>query len=151
MKLRKATQVNLDKTFGGVRPLTMLEESLKAIEGHVASRKNQARQQRPTGTVYPPSKISSEIKHRAVGQVLEINALVCEDSIKHKKTLCRSPTDYEKFFNIIERASAEAAKECMGVPIGARSTTADAFDQPEVTLETRLGITQAIIPDRGSV
>ena len=43
--IKKATQVNLDKTSGGVRPLAMLEESPKAIEGPVASRTNQARQQ----------------------------------------------------------------------------------------------------------
>ena len=66
----------------------MLEESLKAIEGPVASRKNQARQQWPTGTVYTLSNISSEIKHRAAGQVLKIDVLVCEDNIKHNKTHC---------------------------------------------------------------
>ena len=40
--IRKATQVNLDKTSDGVRPLTMLEESRTAIEGPVASITNQA-------------------------------------------------------------------------------------------------------------
>ena len=30
-KIKKASQVNLDKAFGCVRPLTMLEESLKDI------------------------------------------------------------------------------------------------------------------------
>ena len=35
----------------------------------------------------------------------------------------------------------------MGVPIEASSTAADAFDQLEFTIETRLGITPAIIPD----
>ena len=84
-KIKKATQVNLDKTSGGVRPLKMFEESLSAIEGPVASRKNQARLQWPTGNIYPPSTISGKIKHRAAGQVLEIDALVFEDSIKHKK------------------------------------------------------------------
>ena len=116
-KIRKATQVNLDKTSGGVRPLTMLEESLKAIEGPVASRKNQARQQWPTGTVYPPSNISGEIKRRAAGQVFEIDAFVCKVSMKYKKSLCGSPTDYEKLFNFSEKAPAEANEECMGVPI----------------------------------
>ena len=52
-EIKTATQVNLDKAAGGVRPLAMLEESLKAIEGPVANRKNEGRQQWPTGTVYP--------------------------------------------------------------------------------------------------
>ena len=38
-EIKKATQVNLDKAAAGVRPLMMFEESLKAIEGPVASRK----------------------------------------------------------------------------------------------------------------
>ena len=37
---KKAIQVNLDTTNGGVRPVTMLEELLKTVEGPVASRKN---------------------------------------------------------------------------------------------------------------
>ena len=93
----------------------MLEESLKAIEGPVASRMNQPRLKWPAGTVYPSSNLSGEAEHREAAEVLQIDALVCEDSIKHKKPFCRSPTDYEKYFNIIERASAEAAEECMGI------------------------------------
>ena len=110
-------KVNLDKAFGGVRPLTVLEESFKAIEGFAASRTNQARQQWSTGTVYPPSNISGEIKRRAAGQVFEIDAFVCKVTMKYKKPLCGSPTDYEKLFNFIEQAPAEANEECMGVPI----------------------------------
>ena len=37
--LKNATQVHLDKPSGGFRPLTMLEESFKAIEGPPARRK----------------------------------------------------------------------------------------------------------------
>ena len=50
-EIKKATQVNLDAA-GGVRPLTMLEEFIKAIKGPIASRKNQAPIQLPIGTVY---------------------------------------------------------------------------------------------------
>ena len=44
-------QVHLDKPSRGVRPLTMLEESFKAIEGPVARRKTEARRSWPDGTV----------------------------------------------------------------------------------------------------
>ena len=79
----------------------MLEESLKAIEGAIASRKNQARTQLPIGTVYSSSKSIREAEHRAAATVLQIDALVCEGSTKYNKPLCRSPTDYENKFNII--------------------------------------------------
>ena len=93
---KKAIQVNLDKANGGVRPITLLEESLKAVEGPVASRQNKEIQKWPTGNVYPPVNISSKIKKRAASDVLQTNALVYEDTTKHKRPLCRSPTDYEK-------------------------------------------------------
>ena len=72
-----------------------------------------------------------------------------EDSKKQKQHLCRSLTDHEKYFNIIERASAEAAEECMGVPIEARALTAEAFENLTITIETRWGPTPAVVPDRG--
>ena len=150
-EMKKATQVNLDKAAGGQKPLTMLEESLEAIEGPVACRKNKARQQWPTGTVYPSSNISGEAKRRAAAEVLNIDALVFEDNIKHTMPLCRSPTDYEKYFNIIERASAEAAEECMGVPLETRAPTAEAFESLTITIETRWGPTPAVVPDTGYV
>ena len=96
-KIGKATQVNLEKAFGGVRPLTMSEESLKAVEGPIASRNNQARTQWPTGTVYPDSNISGEAQHRAAAYVLQIDAIVFEDNVKVKKSSCRSPTIYKKY------------------------------------------------------
>ena len=101
--------------------------------------------------MYPSSNISGEVKHRAAAEVLEVDALVCEDSIKHKKPLCRSPTDYEKYFDVIERASAEAAEECMGVPVEARALTAEAFENLTITIETRWGPTPAVVPDKGYV
>ena len=96
-KIRNSDQVNLDKISRGVRPLTMLEESLKVIEGAIASKKNQARTQLPIGTVYPSSNIAGEAEHRAAATVLQIDALVCEDSTKYNKPLCKSPTDYDFF------------------------------------------------------
>ena len=93
--------------------------------------------------------MSGEADHRAAAEVIQIDALVCEDSMKHNKPLCRSPTDYETIFNIIERPSAEAVDECMGVPYQARSMTGDAFDHLQITIETRWGEAPAIIPDRG--
>ena len=64
-----AVQVNLDKPSGGVRPLTMLEESFKAIDGPVARRKIKARHAWPDGTVYQPFNFAGEIAKRAAREV----------------------------------------------------------------------------------
>ena len=129
----------------------MLEETLKAIEGPIASRKNQVRAQLPIGTGYQSSNVSGETEHRAATAVLQVDAFVCEDNIKHCKPLCRTPTDYKKFLNIIERASAETVEECVGMPTQARSTTAESSDNVKIYVETMWGDTPDIAPDRGYV
>ena len=88
-----AAQVHLDKPSGGVRPLTMLEESFKAIEGPVARRKTEARRSRPEGTVYQPFNLAGEVGKRATSDVLCIDGLVCEDAMKYNRDFCRTPTD----------------------------------------------------------
>ena len=80
-----AIQVHLDKSSGGVRPLTMLEESFKAIEGPIARRKTLARRTWPDGTVYYLFNLAGEVAKRATSEVLYIDALVCEDAIRYKK------------------------------------------------------------------
>ena len=69
-----AIQVHLDKASGGVRPLTMLEESFKAIEGPVAHRKTKARRAWPDGTVYQPFNVAGEVNKRAAPEVLNTDA-----------------------------------------------------------------------------
>ena len=83
-----AIQVHLDKPSGGVRPLTMLEESFKAIEGPIARRKTRARRTWPDGTVYFPFNLAGEVAKRATSEVLNTDALVCEDAIRYKKDFC---------------------------------------------------------------
>ena len=91
-----AIQVHLDKPSGGIGTLTMLEESFKAIEGPIARRKTRARRTWPDGTVYFPFNLAGEVAKRATSNVLNTDALVCEDAIRYKKDFCRTPTDYEK-------------------------------------------------------
>ena len=91
-----AVQVNLDNPSGGVRPLTMLEESFKAIERPATRRKTEARRGWPDGTVYQPFNFAGEIAKRDAPKVLYTDALVCEDAMKYNTEFCRTPTDYEK-------------------------------------------------------
>lgn len=112
---RMAAQVKLDKPSGGVRPLNMLEKSFKAIEGPVARRKAEARSTWPNGTVYLPFILAGDVAKRAPPEVLYTDALVCDDAMKYNRQFCRSPTDYEKYYNVIQPASCEAVEECMGI------------------------------------
>ena len=95
--VKKAIQVHLDKPTGGVRPLTMLEESFKAIEGPPARRKAWARRVWPVSTVYCAFNLAVEIYKRVASEVLYTDALVCEDATESNRPFCRTPTDYEKF------------------------------------------------------
>ena len=93
---KMAVQVNLDKPSGGVKPLTMLEKSSKAIEGPVARRKTQARNAWRDGTVYQPFNLAGEVAKRAAPEVLYTDALVREDAMKYNWEFCRTPADYKK-------------------------------------------------------
>ena len=93
---KKAIQVHLDKPSGGVRPLTMLEESFKAIEGPIARRKTQARRTWPDGTVYYQFNLAGEVSKRATSEVLYIDALVFDDAIIYKRDFCRTPLGLRK-------------------------------------------------------
>ena len=118
---KTAIQVNLDKATGSAQPVAMLEELLKAVEGPLANMKNNETRKLQIGTVYPPRNISGELDQSAASEVLHTDALVCEDSTKHNMPLCRSPTVYKKYCDVTERASSEAAEECIGIPNEARA------------------------------
>ena len=109
--------------------------------------KNKERRNLPIGTVYQPTNISGQRGQRAASDVLHTDALVCEDSTTHNMPRCRSPTDYETYYNVIERASSEAAEECIGIPNEARALTAEAFEGLSIEIETRWVPTPAVKPD----
>ena len=148
---KMAVQVNLDKPSGGVRPLTMLEESFKAIEGPIARRKTEARRGWPDGTVYQPFNFAGEIAKRAAPEVLYTDALVCEDAMKYNKEFCRTPADCKTYYNVIQNAPCEAVEECMGVPVEATATTAEAVSGLSIVIETKWVFTTPIGPNKGFV
>ena len=135
--IKKAIQVHLDKPTGGVRPLTMLEELFKAIEGPPARRKASSRRVWPDGTVYQAFNMAGEIYNRAASEVLYTDALVCEDATGSNRPFSRTPTDYEKFFNIIQTAVCEAVEECMNIQSCSSELTSEAFSNLLVFIETR--------------
>ena len=84
----------------------MLDESFGAIEGPAARRKTEAMRYWLDGTVYQPFNMAGEVAKRATSEVLYTDARVCEDAM-----FCRTPTDYEKYYDVIQTASCEAVKE----------------------------------------
>ena len=76
---------------------------------------------------------------------------MCEDAIKYKRHFCSTPTDYEKYYNVIQTTACEAVEECMGVPIDATAVTAEAFSELSIVIETRWGLCSPITPNRGFV
>ena len=65
-------QCNLLKENGGFRPLSMLEESLKVIEGPVARRRISCRSAHPDGHVYSATNLVSVAGRHATTEVLYI-------------------------------------------------------------------------------
>ena len=149
--IKQATQVHLDKLTGGVRPLTMLEESLKAIEGPPARRRAFQRGEWRIGAVYFDFNLAGELHIRATLEVLALDAMVCEDSQLHNRPLSRSPTDYEKFYNVIQIPVCEAVEQGLGFPSGASELVTEAFSDLAITIETRWGNTNPLVPNRGIV
>ena len=77
-QIKVAEQVNLLKAAGGYRPLTMLEESFKAIEGPVARRRVLARRTVEPGCIYSAANLAGEAGMQAASEVLYTDTLVCE-------------------------------------------------------------------------
>ena len=107
---KKAIQFNLPKSSGGFRPLSMMEEAFKLIEGPVTQRIATSRSQLELGTVYSKTNLAYEKKQAATSEVLYTDCLVCEIAARTGSPFARVPSDYEKYFNSImyERSRCHA-------------------------------------------
>ena len=147
--LKTGLQVHLLKPSGGYRPLTMLEDSFKAIEGPVTRRKLDVRSRLSVGDVYSGANLAGESGRRAASEVLYLDVLVCEDSCVHNLPLARVPADYEKFYNTIQMVVVDAVEQCRGVPDDARRFLMEVFGDVKVLVETRWGVTDTVSVTRG--
>ena len=89
--------------------------------------------------VLHPFNLAGEVAKRAAPEELCTDALVCEDAMKYNRQFCRIPTDYEKYYIVIQPASCEAVEECMGVPVEATATTAETLSGLSIVIETKWG------------
>ena len=89
-------QLNAAKPKEGWRPLKMLEECFKAVEGPVTKRLASERALLPPGSVYSQANQACHPKVQAAVDVLVLDTLLVEDATAHDKPMCRIPTNYEK-------------------------------------------------------
>ena len=75
--------------------------------------------------------------------------MVCEDNVEHHKPLSRSPTEHEKYYNVIQWSSLEAMEECMGILERAIALTAD--NDLSIIIDTRWRTSPPVDPDKGYV
>ncbi len=71
--------------------------------------------------------------------------------MRHGIPLLRVPADYEKYFNTVQLAEADAVMHCAGVPDCARRLYMEVFRRIKVRLSTRVGMTRFLDVLRGIV
>ena len=147
--LQHADQVHLAKPSGGWRPLSMLEENLKAIEAPVAERLALSRHG------WCPTEPFSELSRAhskgvsAAAEVLYLDALLCEDARRFCRPFLRVPADYEKFFNTLQLTQIDAVQQGRGFPDSVRRLHQGLFRTLQVALDTRSGPTDPVPLTRG--
>ena len=125
--LKTGAQVNIPNTKGGYRPLTMLEEGFKAVEGPVTRRLARVRQRLAPSAIYSSMNRAFDPGISAAPEVLYLDTLLTEEAMRLRCGFCRLPTDYEKFFNTISVCGADAVLLARGIPPSARRLFAAAF------------------------
>ena len=148
--LQLALQVHLPKNGGGWRPLSMLEEGFKAIEGPVTRRlQRQFDPWDPSRSPFSPVNLAYQQGVSAAAEVLHLDVLLCEDARLHGLPFCRVPADYEKFFDTLQLASVDAIHECRGIPDAARRLYQSAFQGIQMCISTGVGSTDPLPVTRG--
>ena len=148
-RAKVVVQVNIPKPSTGFRPIGLLEESLKGIEGPVARRRVNSRSPSALGDVYSSANVAGERGRQAAIEVLYLDVLVCEDASHFRLPFCRIPTDYERFFNVIQLPVVDTVDECRGLSDTARRLPYEALFRAQVFIETKWGEAPGISVTRG--
>ena len=135
--LKYALQINMPKPAGGHRPLTMLEEDFKAIEGAATRRQVAPRKSRYSDPVYSLLNKGYSPGVAAAPEALYLDALVCEDAALHSRPLARLGIDFAKYFNSIVLAEVDAMWHAKGLQDDVRNVYLEAFDGLHIAIDTR--------------
>ena len=146
---KRAVQINLPKSSGGWRPLSMMEEAFKVIEGPVTHRISTARSLLTHGQMYSGTNLAYEKHQAATSEVLYTDCIICEIAVRSGSPFVRIPSDYEKYFNSLVFEEVDAMQLARGVPDMVRRFYTDAFQKITVAVETRWGNTRELEYKRG--
>ena len=135
----RADQLHLSKPSGGWRPLSMIEEHVKALEAPVVERLALSRAGWSPDAPFSVLNRAYTKGMAAAAKVLYLDSLVCEDARRHNRPLLRIPADYEKFFNTLNLPQIDAAQQGRGIPDAVRRLHCSLFSKLRVTLDTRTG------------
>ena len=147
--LKQALQVHLSKASGGWRPLSLMEEGFKAVEGPLNRRLAAEVRQDKDGQMYSLLNMGYAPGCPAAPHVLYLDALLLEDAARHARPISRLAVDYEKFFNTLQLVEIDAVQHCRGVPDASRALCQELFGACAVRLATRLGVTLPVSVSRG--
>ena len=145
----RADQLHLSKPSGGWRPLSMIEEHVKAIEAPVVERLALSRAGWSPDAPFSVLNRAYTKGVAAAAEVLYLDSLVCEDARRHNRPLLRIPADYEKFFNTLNLPQIDAVQQGRGIPHAVRRLHCSLFSKLRVTLDTRSGPSQPLAVTRG--
>ena len=145
----RADQLHLSKPSGGWRPLSMIEEHVKAIEAPVVERLALSRAGWSPDAPFSVLNRAYTKGVAAAAEVLYLDSLVCEDARRHNRPLLRIPADYEKFFNTPNLPQIDAVQQGRGIPDAVRRLHCSLFSKLRVTLDTRSGPSQPLAVTRG--
>ena len=73
--------------------------------------------------------------------MLYLDVMVCEDATLHNMPLSRVPSDYEKYFNMLEIREVDAIWQARGLCDSVRRFYTEAFANIQVAVKTRWGET----------
>ena len=146
---KKAIQINLPKSSGGFRLLSMMEEAFRLIEGPVTQRVATSKSFLELGAVCSNTNLAYEKKQAATAEVLYTDCMLCEIAVRTGAPFARVPSDYEKYFNSILYEEVDVILLARDIPDMVRRFYTEAFQGITVAIDTRWGLTHDVDYQRG--
>ena len=117
----------------------MMEEGFKAVEGPTTKRHASGRRAEQDYVWYSTCNRGFEPEVAGAPEVLCVDTMVCEDATIHGLQLARIPTDYEKYFNMLDFHEVEAVWQMRGLQDQVRRLCAEAFNSIRVPISKKWG------------
>eukprot|EP00854_Cymbomonas_tetramitiformis_P003842 gene3842-4798_t len=124
----------------GHRPLSMVEELFKAVEGTLFARLEDVRDSLPTGAILSEHNVAYD-RGRGTQHAHIIDVMVHEDALFSGKTLRVLQVDWFKWFDKLPRETAIASMVAKGFPPEAVEMIAECYSGMRACISTQWGDT----------